>query len=211
MANKQLSLMPNSWHSWLRLAFWIFLILFAGKFIINDALPYFGLSENVFGRFWVMKWPLIGHITGGLVALIVGPFQFWTDFRRKYLNMHIVMGIAYITGIMVGTISSIALALTTGLAIHWTWSLSLIGLAFAWFTTTGMAFRFILLRRIKLHKEWMIRSYVVTFAFVLFRWLTSQPFYNEFGSSQETGSTAIWLSWVIPLFFTEVILQWNKK
>lgn len=194
--------------SWLAV---VFLTFFAGKFILNDALPYFGFEEVVFGRFWMMKWPLIGHITGGLIALTLGPFQFWSAFRNKYLYIHRWMGVGYILGILIAVISSIALSLTTGLAIHWTWSLALLGLAAAWFSTTAMAFRFILLRRIQLHKEWMIRSYVVTFAFVLFRWLTSQPFYNELGSFQETGPTAIWISWVIPLFITEIIIQWNKK
>lgn len=198
----------KTWFTWLGVAF---MVLLAGKFILNDALPYFGLEEGVFGRFWVMKWPLIGHISGGLIALSLGPFQFWTAFRNRYLKVHRMMGMAYISGILVGVISSIALSLTTGIAIHWTWSLALIGLALAWFGTTGMAFRFILLRRISLHKEWMIRSYVVTFAFVLFRWLTSQPFYNELGSFIETGPTAIWISWVVPLFICEIVLQWNKK
>ncbi|GMQ30162.1 DUF2306 domain-containing protein [Algoriphagus confluentis] len=199
---------PKSWPLPL---FWVFLIFFAGKFILNDALPYFGLEESVFGDYWEMKWPLIGHISGGLIALTLGPFQFWAGFRNNYLKVHRIMGMAYICGILIAVISSIALSLTIALDFHWTWSLSLIGLAFAWFGTTGMAFRFILLRRINLHKEWMIRSYVVTFAFVLFRWLTRQPFYDELGPFVETGPTAIWLSWVLPLFITEIVLQWNKR
>lgn len=198
----------KTWATWLGIAF---LVLFAGKFILNDALPYFGMQESVFGRFWSMKWPLIGHISGGLLALVLGPFQFWPAFRNKYLHIHRKIGMAYISGILIAVISSVALSLTTGLAIHWTWSLALIGLAAAWFGTTGMAFRFILLRRIQLHKEWMIRSYVVTFAFVLFRWLNSQAFYNDLGTFIETGPTAIWLSWVLPLFITEIVLQWNKR
>ncbi len=208
---KHLTLAPNRLKAWLIFLIWAFLILFAGKFILHDALPYFGLEEGVFGRFWVMKWPLIGHISGGLIALVLGPFQFWTALRTNYLKIHRVMGMGYISGILIGVISSVALSLTTGLAIHWTWSLALIGLATAWFATTGMAFRFILLRRIQLHKEWMIRSYVVTFAFVLFRWLTSQPFYDGLGTFLETGPTAIWISWVLPLFITEIVLQWNKR
>jgi hypothetical protein len=208
---KNLILVPDKPKAWLVLLFWIFLILFAGKFVINDALPYFGFDEEVYGRFWIMKWPLIGHISGGLIALTIGPFQFWTAFRNRYIKAHRFMGMVYITAILIGTISSVSLSLTTGKAIHWTWSLSLIGLAFAWFATTGMAFRFILLRRIQLHKEWMIRSYVVTFSFVFERWLTSQPFYYELGTFEETGATGIWVSWAIPLLLTEIILQWNKK
>lgn len=117
--------------SWLAV---VFLTFFAGKFILKDALPYFGFEEVVFGRFWMMKWPLIGHITGGLIALTLGPFQFWNAFRNKYLYVHRWMGVGYILGILIAVISSIALSLTTGLAIHWTWSLALLGLAAVWFS-----------------------------------------------------------------------------
>jgi len=121
------------------------------------------------------------------------------------------MGRLYLTGILIGTVSSVTLALTTGMAIHLSWAISLIVLAMAWILTTGMAFRFILLKRINLHKEWMVRSYVVTFAFVLFRWLNSTPYFVEMGNFIERGPTMIWVSWTIPLLITEIILQWNKK
>ncbi|RPA68633.1 DUF2306 domain-containing protein [Cyclobacteriaceae bacterium YHN15] len=208
---KNITLVPDTPKAWLILMAWAFLIIFAGKFVINDALPYFGFDEEVYGRFWIMKWPLIGHISGGLIALTIGPFQFWTAFRNKYIKVHRVMGLTYLTAILIGTISSVNMALTTGIAVHWTWALSLIVLALAWISTTGMAFRFILLRRIQMHKEWMVRSYVVTFAFVLFRWLNSTPVFVEMGNFIERGPTMIWVSWVIPLFVTEMILQWNKK
>jgi hypothetical protein len=208
---KNLILVPDKPKAWLMLLAWGFLIVFAGKFILQDALPYFGFEEEVFGRFWRMKWPLIGHISGGLLALVLGPFQFWAGFRNKYLKVHRWMGRLYLTGILIGTISSVALALTTGMAIHLSWAISLMVLAFAWISTAGMAFRFILLKRINLHKEWMVRSYVVTFAFVLDRWISSQPFFNELGPFQEIGPTVVWVSWTIPLLITETILQWNKK
>lgn len=209
--NRDLLLAPDKPKSWLTLLAWGFLIIFAAKFVLNDALPYFGLEEEVFGRFWGMKWPLIGHISGGLLALVLGPFQFWAGFRNKYLKIHRWMGRLYLTGILIGAISSVALALTTGIAIHLSWAISLIFLAMAWILTSGMAFRFILLRRTSLHKEWMIRSYVVTFAFVLFRWLNGMAWIHELGNFTVVGPNLIWISWVIPLFITEIILQWNKK
>lgn len=209
--SKPVTLVPETRQSWLKLAFWIFLILFAVRYIIEDAIPYFGLDEKVFGRFWTMKWPLVGHISGGLLALVLGPFQLWAGFRDRFLKVHRWMGRLYVAGILVASMSSITLALTTGMAIHWNWALSLIVLAFAWISTTGMAFRFILLKRIKLHKEWMIRSYVVTFAFVLFRFLNSYPPIVENANFLERGATLIWVSWVIPLFITEMVLQWNKR
>lgn len=58
----------------------------------------------------------------------------------------------------------------------------------------------------------MIRSYVVTFAFVTFRWLVDLPLViglmENFG---ERGPAVGWFSWTIPLLITEVVLNWNKK
>jgi uncharacterized membrane protein len=150
---------------YIRLALWLFLIIFAGRFIIKDALPYFGIHEEVFRRFWGVRWWLVGHITGGVLALTLGPFQFWQGFRNKYLKIHRWFGKVYIISILIASICSTYLAWTSALAVHWTWSVGLQGLALAWIVTVLMAYRSIMKRRIQIHKEWMIRSYVVTFAF----------------------------------------------
>jgi uncharacterized membrane protein len=194
----------------LKRALWIFLIAFAGKFILN-VLPYFGFEKEVFQRYWDFKWWLMGHIVGGMLALVIGPFQFSETFRKKYLTAHRWFGRIYLTAILIGAISSTYLAWTSALAIHWTWALSLQCLAFAWVCTACMAYISIKLGRIQIHKEWMIKSYVVTFAFVTFRWLASLPPIAGLGNFIERAPTLVWVSWVIPLFLTNIILQWNKK
>jgi len=45
--------------------------------------------------------------------------------------------------------------------------------------------------RIIEHKEWMIRSYVVTFAFVIFRWLNEVEAIKGLGNFVERGPTEI--------------------
>ncbi|WP_242156403.1 DUF2306 domain-containing protein [Aestuariivivens sediminis] len=89
--------------SYVTLIAWIFLILFAGKFVIKDALPYFGFNPEVFGRLWDFKWSLFGYVSGGLVALSIGPFQFWKSFRNKFMSIHRVLGRIYLIGIFIGT------------------------------------------------------------------------------------------------------------
>lgn len=206
---KTLAFRPNNL---LKIGLTLFLILFAGKFIIGDALPYFGFSKEALGRFWDFKWPLIGHISGGLIALIIGPFQFSNKFRNRYMGIHRVMGRVYVTAILIGTISSIYLAWTSGIKIGFSWALSLQGLALAWIVTTGMAYISVMRRRMLQHKEWMIRSYVVTFAFVTFRWLNSAGFVNELMSDfRDRGPACIWVSWAVPLLITEIVLSWKKK
>ena len=74
-----------------------------------------------------------------------------------------------------------------------------------------MAYRAVRLHRYQIHKEWMIRSYVVTFGFVLFRYLDDLTRSMDLGNFIERGPTVGWISWAIPLFITEMILQWDKK
>jgi len=85
-------------------------------------------------------------------------------------------------------------------------------LALVWLVSALMAYRMIRFKRIPQHREWMIRTYVITFAFVLFRFINESSIARSLMESfEERGPTAIWLSWAVPLFITEVILQWHKK
>jgi len=56
----------------------------------------------------------------------------------------------------------------------------------------------------------MIRSYIVTFGFVVFRVLDDYVM-TDGGSFIERAPTEIWMSWAIPLMVAEVFIQWNKK
>jgi uncharacterized membrane protein len=192
------------------LVLWIFLLAFAAKFVLR-ALLYFGLQKEVFQRYWNYKWWLLGHIVGGLAALVTGPFQFSQTFRKKYTSVHRWLGRIYLTAILIGVISATYLSWTSALAIHWTWAVSLQCLSFVWIHTAYTAYVSIRQRRIQAHREWMIRSYVVTFAFVSFRWIIGLPEIASLGSFIERAPTVLWVSWVIPLFITNMILQWSKR
>lgn len=209
MENVLTQLKPKSY---LRYGLTVFLMLFAGKFVIHDALPYFGLEKETFGDYWDYKWPLIGHISGGLLALTIGPFQFSSAFRSKFMTTHRWLGRIYLTAILIGTISSTYLAWTSAYRVNFSWAFGLQGLAFAWIVTAAMAYTSVMRGRILQHKEWMIRSYVVTFAFVNFRWLVGLTIVkNLMPAFEERGPTIIWLSWTIPLLISEIVLSWKKK
>jgi uncharacterized membrane protein len=211
MAQAKLIPLQHRQH-YVRLGILLFLFLFAGKFVIHDAIPYFGFNKAIFGRYWNYKWPLIGHISGGLLALVIGPFQFWKAFRNKNIIIHRWMGRTYLVAILIGTFCSTYLAWTSAIKVNGSWALGLQGLAFAWITTASMAFISVMRRRIQQHKEWMIRSYVVTFAFVTFRWLNDLPVAIKLMDKfEERGPTIIWLCWTIPLLITEIVLSWKRK
>ena len=88
-----------------------------------------------------------------------------------------------------------------------------LALALAWLVTTGMAIYCIRRRNIKAHREWMIRSYLVTFAFVTFRIVTDYvPYEALWGISRpEMSTAAIWPVWVLPLLAYQVYLQLRER
>ena len=210
-SNRLSTLKPKTYIDLIYALLWLSILAVAARFIILTALPYYELTEEAMGRWWNFKWSLIGHISGGIIALIIGPFQFWKAFRSKYLVMHRWLGRIYISAILIGVLSATYLAWTSGIAAgQVNWAFGLQGLAFAWFVTTLMAYISIRRKRIQQHKEWMIRSYVVTFAFITFRILNDSPI-NEYFEVSISGSTYLWISWSVPLLISEIIINWNKK
>ncbi|MCP1677272.1 hypothetical protein J2T57_004451 [Natronocella acetinitrilica] len=181
--------------AWLALRFWL-----------GDALPYLlNQNEDVFGRFWPHRAALVLHIVGGTVALFMGPFQFWSGLRRRSLTVHRWTGRLYIGGVLLSSTAGFFLAPANYLGLSF--GAGLIALNFAWLLSIGMAYAAIRLREITVHRDWMIRSYVLTFSFVTFRFLFELPAVRALGTPAEVGGAAIWVSWVIPLLLTEVVIQ----
>ena len=146
------------------------------------------------------------HISGGVVAILTGPVQLWLGLGDRGMTWHRRMGIAYMAAVGVGAIGAYYMAFNTDSG--WLFGASLATLATAWTTTTAMAYLAIKKSLVEQHKEWMIRSYVLTFAFVLFRIV--QPMLQNVGTITEQLAAAGWLCWTIPLLATELVLQGRK-
>jgi len=81
-------------------------------------------------------------------------------------------------------------------------------LAVTWLAFAAMAWRAAWNRRFDTHREWVIRSYVVTWTFVGCRLAQLVPVFGYLG---EEGVTAgIWLYWVAPVLVCEIALQWRR-
>ena len=187
--------------------------LLALVFWASAAVPYFGLNRETFGPFpdlyWPRRYPLLLHIVGGSVALLLGPVLLWLGETRQRLGLHRSLGFGYLTGVVVGAGAAFYLALTT--PVGWVFASGLFGLAVAWTLTTGMAFLAIKRRAITQHREWMVRSYVVTLGFVFFRMLVVGLDALEVGTTVERVGVAAWFCWAVPLLIAEPVLQWRKQ
>jgi len=185
--------------------FWTLLIAVALRFFVKYAVHYFHLSADSYGDFWPKRKWLLLHICGATLALFLGPLQFWSGARRKYMRVHRWLGRIFLFGVVLGATGGFYLALHPSLG--WPYGVALFGMASAWLVSSLMAYIAIRRGHVKAHREWMIRSYVVTFAFVFARVPDDIPSLANLGTPTELQATIVWLSWVVPLFVTEVILQ----
>ena len=205
ISSKQQNLKTIVW-----LVILLMLLLISLKFVIGK-LHYFSFKDETFGRYVGVKWWLIGHISGGILALLLGPFQFVTIFRAKFTGLYKWIEQLYLAGIAISSVCSMYLAWKMGIIIHWTWALSSQVLAFVWLATALMAYRAILKKRTQQQKEWMIRSYLVTLVFLTFRWIVFLPVMAKLGNYPQIAPTIMYVTLIIPLFVAEIIIQWNKK
>jgi uncharacterized membrane protein YozB (DUF420 family) len=177
-------------------------------FIGVAALPYYSPSGESLARYEPIGWVLLVHITTGMAALLVGPYQLWIGLARKSLPRHRLFGKIYMGAVVVSSVAAYTLALNT--KGGWVFGSGLAGLATAWLITTGMAYAAIRRRLIEQHQEWMIRSYVVTFAFVFFRMMFTALQAAGAGTLNEQLGAAAWFCWSLPLVVTEAFLQGRK-
>ena len=178
-------------------------------FITANAVPYVVPDVMHAGRYVASRRAgLLLHLASGTVALLVGPVQLWLGLGRTRLGLHRRLGLLYVASVALGSASAVYLASTTRLG--WVFGAGLTGLGVAWLVTTGLALAAIRRRQIPQHAEWMIRSYVVTFAFVTFRVLWAAFHAAEVGTLPEQLAAASWSCWSVPLLFTEAILQGRK-
>jgi hypothetical protein len=184
-----------------------FLAVLGARVLLNDAIPYLtDVSPDKFGRFWPRRAWLLTHIAGSGLALLVGSLQLWSGLRRRSMRVHRWTGRLYVLGVLIGGSAAFYLASHAGQGAIFAISLGTLGVV--WWTTTGMAYVAIRLGHVGQHKEWVLRSYVVTFTFVTTRALAEAGILPSLG--HDPFATLVWLSWSMPLLATEVILQGRK-
>ena len=177
-------------------------------FLAVAAVPYFLSTEYGSLTYAGRRGWLLVHIAAGAVALLTGPLQLWLGLTDRITTWHRLIGVCYVAAVAVGSIAAFYLAVHT--EVGFAFGAGLVGLAVAWTTTTGLAVIAIRLSLVEQHMEWMIRSYVVTFAFVFFRMIF--PFLQaiEVGTLADQLAVASWGCWAVPLLVTEAILQGRK-
>ena len=192
---------------------WVVMTL-ASVFIVVRVSPYLAFDPDVYFPeqlqvYLRLELALGVHVLCGMIALLIGPFQFVRRLRRRFVRVHRAFGVVYI-----GSATGLGL---TGLILAptaYTGRVASVGftvLALATLFTTWTALRMVLAHRYGEHRRWMIRSFALVLAGVMLRvWVPVYMGFNGLGLvdfSFETAYASIaWLCWVpnllIALWFT---------
>jgi uncharacterized membrane protein len=146
---------------------------------------------------------LIPHTLCGTFALLAGPLQFSSRFRQRHLKLHRIVGRIYFISVIIGAFTGIALA--TGRP-------GLPGTAMqgaTWIVCTTVAVIAAHNRQVAVHRQWMARSYAVTFTFVSSRVLNLVPAYwSHLGDVlSAVGVIAFTLASIVAV---DIGLNWNE-
>ena len=146
---------------------------------------------------------LIPHTLSGVTALLAGPMQFSSRVRRRYLKFHRIVGRVYVISVFVGAFTGIALSAgrpgMPGTSMQ----------AAAWIVCTTAALISARNRQIARHREWMIRSYAVTFTFVSSRVLNLSPrYWSHLGDT--LAAVGVIAFTLVSLLIVDIGLNWRE-
>lgn len=172
------------------------IVVVVSRYLAFDPESYFPEQREVYLR---VEFVLGVHVLSGILALLVGPFQFVRRLRRRFLRVHRFLGAVYIASATALGLTGLVLAPTA-----YTGLVAVLGFTFldlAMLFTTWTAVRMVVARRFADHRRWMIRSFSLILAGVTLRLMTfTYAALAATGLADVTFETAYaaiaWLCWV---------------
>ena len=167
-------LTSSSGRSRFKAALWIslglttlFVFITSEVFLVTDYPMYHAYRLQVIAD----RNLLIPHTLAGIFALLIGPINFSSRIRQRHLQLHRILGRIYVVSVFIGAATGVALAWgrpgLPGTSMQ----------AAAWVVCTTAALITARNRQITVHRQWMARSYAVTFTFISSRILNLVPAY----------------------------------
>ncbi|MFF2450145.1 DUF2306 domain-containing protein [Neobacillus sp. NPDC058068] len=152
------------------------------------------------------KWFFYPHILLGTISLAIGPFQL-TKKSQRNPKLHKMLGKIYAVAIFINILMVPYLSLSATGGIGTTIAFLVLNVLWLWTMSIGVLRA--TQRKITAHKEWILRSYAITWVFVTFR-IFAIPF-SLFLDSSLAFPIAVYLGIVMNLLFVEWRKPKNKK
>jgi len=189
-------------------------VVFLATILSYNALTYINfdpqygflrLKQKAIATGWYLPF-YYSHVLVASVILVSGIFQLHPVSRKRFPTIHKWLGYFYVMGILF-------FAAPGGLVMSFFIDRGPIVLAsfllqtFAWFYCTAMAFDKIRKKNIVAHRDWMWRSYALTFAAITLRLYVFVTSWSIDHTQAESYATIAWLSWVPNLIAAEFYIR----
>jgi hypothetical protein len=194
-----------------------FLVVMLGLSLTVNALlygnfdPRYGflrLKQDAIATGWYLP-AYYSHVLIGGIVLMLGFFQLH-PVSMRFRKLHRAAGYVYVMGILFFSAPG---GLVMSLFINrGPWVLaSFILQATLWFSFTALAFDRIRHKDISAHRDWMWRSYALTFAAITLRIYIFIVSFKVSLHEPAAYATLAWMSWVPNLLVAEWYIRTRKK
>lgn len=145
------------------------------------------------------------HVTGGLLAILLGPFQFMEKLLLERRNLHKKLGYVYSVSVASSAMAGLVIAQFAmgGLPTR----LGFSTLSLLWGSSLIMGVHQAIRGDIVAHKKWMQINYALTFSSVTQRTILLFAFVPSF-SFMSVYQASAWVSW---MFNLAVVLLFNLR
>jgi hypothetical protein len=174
---------------------------YAFYFLQQPVDPHNGFQQKLLAA----GWEVPTHFYASGVALLLIPLQLSQTIRRRFLNLHRMIGLVYALAVLSGGLAGLVMAFnaTGGLVAKAGFTC----LAVLWLSTTSLAIWYAINRDIRRHKIWIYRSMALTSGAITLRiflgvglGVFQLPFLTVYVPTS-------WLSWMLNLAICEFILR----
>lgn len=167
--------------------------------------PFLDSRSPVWQRVEPVKWWLLPHAFAGAVALLLAPFQFSARLRRRSLRLHRVLGRLYVAGVVVAAPTAIPVAVILGPP---SLVMAAVTQSSGWLLTTAVAMYCVRRGDIRLHQEWMTRSYPFAMIFVIARAILAVPAVAAMG--EVAVVSVVWSLIAAACFVPSFVIGWRS-
>jgi uncharacterized membrane protein len=163
----------------------------------------FDPTSEVAQHFAPVRWYLLPHAFFGVLAMMLGVFQFSDRLRARYLKTHRTLGYVYVVSVFIAAPLAVPMTVRLGPSLVAASSVQ----SFGWMLTTAIALYCVRHRNVAQHRRWMIRSYPFAMVFTVTRMIIPIPAVHRLGVAGI--ETVVWTVIALAAILPNILLDWR--
>jgi uncharacterized membrane protein len=163
----------------------------------------FDPTSEIAQHFAPVKWYLVPHAFFGILAMLLGVFQFSNRLRARYLKTHRTLGYVYVVSVFIAAPLAIPMTFRFGPSLVAASSMQ----SFGWMATTAIALYCVRHGNVTQHRRWMIRSYPFAMVFTVSRMIIPLP--PVFRLGVVGIETVVWTVIALAAILPNIFLDWR--